>query len=40
MNQIRFLSLLLKRITITGDVLFSYYDEKEFKKYHLDQEEA
>ena len=40
LNSIRFLSLLLNRIQVTGDILYSYYIDRELKKYHLDQEEA
>ena len=40
LNQIRFVNLLLKRLTTYKDILYSYYDEKELEKYHIDDEQA
>lgn len=40
LNQIKFLDVLIKRIHIQGKILFSYYEEKELKKYGIDEEEA
>ncbi len=40
LEQIKFLELLIKRTTIQSNVLCSYYDMKDLKKYGIDQEEA
>lgn len=40
LNQIKFLKLLLKRLTSYKDIIYSYYDEKELVKYHIDDEQA
>lgn len=39
-NQIKFLGELIKRIQIQWEVLFSYYEEADLKKYKIDEEEA
>lgn len=39
-NAIKFLKLLLNRIEQKDDILYTYYDESELKKYDIDQEEA
>ena len=39
-EQMKFIWLLLERIRIQGDVLYSYYTENDIKRYHLDSEEA
>ena len=40
LNAIKFLQLLINRIKQKGDLLYTYYDEVELKKYDIDQEEA
>ncbi len=40
LNSIKFLQLLLNRIKQKDDLLYTYYDEDELKKYDIDQEEA
>ena len=40
LNAIKFLQLLLNRIQQKGELLYTYYDEAELKKYDIDQEEA
>lgn len=40
LNSIKFLQLLLNRIKEKGELLYTYYDEVELKKYDIDQEEA
>jgi phosphoesterase RecJ-like protein len=40
LNSIKFLQLLLNRIHQTGDLLYTYYDEEELRKYNVDTEEA
>lgn len=40
LNAIRFLQLLLNRIKQKDELLYTYYDEAELKKYDVDQEEA
>ena len=40
LNAIRFLQQLLNRITQVGELLYTYYDEKELETYKIDQEEA
>lgn len=40
LNTIRFTQLLLERMVQKWDLLYSYYDDKELKKYDVDQEEA
>lgn len=39
-NAIKFLQLLLNRIQQKDNLLYTYYDEDELKKYDIDQEEA
>lgn len=38
-NSIKFMQLLLSRIKSDGDILYTYYDEKELKKYKIDEEQ-
>lgn len=40
LNSIKFLQLLLNRIQQKNELLYTYYDEAELKKYDIDQEEA
>lgn len=40
LNAIKFLQLLLNRIKQKDELLYTYYDEEELKKYDIDQEEA
>ena len=40
LNSIKFLQLLLNRIKQKDELLYTYYDEEELKKYDIDQEEA
>ncbi len=40
LNSIKFLQLLLNRIQQKESLLYTYYDENELEKYHIDQEEA
>ncbi|MCX6823306.1 MAG: DHH family phosphoesterase [candidate division SR1 bacterium] len=40
LNQIKFLGILINRIQIKGDILYCYYEQKELKKYNIDEEEA
>ena len=40
LNQIKFLGILINRIQIKGDILYCYYEQKELKKYKIDEEEA
>ena len=40
LEQIKFLSLILRRLTTHKDIIYSYYDEKELKKYNIDDEQA
>jgi hypothetical protein len=40
LNAIRFLQLLLNRVHQKDELLYTYYDETELKKYNIDQEEA
>lgn len=40
LDQVRFVNLLLKRLTTYKDILYSYYDEKELEKYNIDDEQA
>lgn len=40
LNAIKFLQLLLNRIQQKQELLYTYYDEDELKKYNIDQEEA
>lgn len=40
LNAIKFLQLLLNRIKQKGELLYTYYDEIELKKYDIDQEQA
>jgi phosphoesterase RecJ-like protein len=40
LNAVKFLQLLLNRIKQKDDLLYTYYDEIEVKKYDIDLEEA
>lgn len=40
LNAVKFLQLLLNRITQTDELLYTYYDEEELKTYNIDSEEA
>ncbi|MFA7298318.1 MAG: bifunctional oligoribonuclease/PAP phosphatase NrnA [Candidatus Absconditabacterales bacterium] len=40
LNSIKFLQLLLSRIDQKEELLYTYYDEEEIKKYNIDPEEA
>lgn len=40
LNQMKFLEMLIKRIRVQGEILFSYYQGNELAKYGIDQEEA
>ena len=40
LNSIKFLQLLINRIKQKDELLYTYYDEDEMKKYDIDQEEA
>ena len=40
LNSIKFLQLLLNRIKQKDELLYTYYDDDELKKYDIDQEEA
>jgi len=40
LNSIKFLQLLLNRIDQKEELLYTYYDEEELKKYDIDSEEA
>ncbi|MEI8008585.1 MAG: hypothetical protein WCI00_04135 [bacterium] len=40
LNSIKFLQLLLNRIDQKDELLYTYYDEEELKKYNIDPEEA
>ena len=39
-NQINFLGILINRMHIQWEILFSYYEAADLKKYKIDQEEA
>jgi hypothetical protein len=34
------MEVFLHRMKLQGDILYSYYTEKDFDTYHLDDEEA
>jgi len=40
LKAIKFLQLLINRIKQKEELLYTYYDEKELKKYDIDTEEA
>lgn len=40
LNSVKFLHLLLGRIQQKKQLLYTYYDEKDLEKYHIDTEEA